>query len=221
MLAFKFLAAGAVAPFTMARWPRPKADGPGEPVVAPPGDLARRGVHACRLEDLAYWPDEELWLVDLGEPVQAGRYGLAAATGRLLRRVEAWDGSAARAYSAACAWRARDLAAAALEVAGLAPDAAALRACPDLAGLQERAAAIAGAAPPEEPRGLAAYVAGAALRAQQGRLPEAALQHAHLGAALAGGEAGAAAERAWQSRWLTERLGLEALASRWRAPPAP
>jgi hypothetical protein len=53
------------------------------------------------------------------------------------------------------------------------------------------------------------------MRAQQGRFPEASLQHAHLAAALAGSEAGADLERAWQARWLAGRLEPDPIAARW------
>ena len=53
------------------------------------------------------------------------------------------------------------------------------------------------------------------MRAQQGRFPEASLQHAHLAAALTGSEAGAGLERAWQARWLAGRLEPDTIAARW------
>ncbi len=212
MFAYKFLAAGAIAPFTGRHWPLPGARAPGAWLAASSEDLARRGVHACRLEHLSLWPDEELWLVELDGPFITDTCQIIAARGRLLRRVEPWNAATAREYAAACAWRARDLVAEALERAHLPAHAAALRACSDLGSLQEQAAAIAGDAPPEEPRGLAAYAAGSAMRACQGQFPEAALQHAHLGAALERSESGAARERAWQSRWLAVRLELEGAA---------
>jgi hypothetical protein len=208
MFAYKFLAAGAVAPFTGRPWPLPSAQVPGAWLVAPRGDLARRGVHACRVEDLSLWPDEELWLVELEGPFILDPFQIIAAGGRLRRRVEAWNTETAREYAAACAWRARDLVTQALDRAQLTVDAAALRGCADLPSLQACASAVAADAPPEEPRGSAAYAAGAAMRARQGRFPEASLQHAHLGAALARSESGAARERAWQSRWLASRLEL-------------
>jgi hypothetical protein len=210
MHAYKFLADGAVAPFTGRVWPVPDARSPGAWVVAPPGDLARYGVHACRIEDLAYWPDDELWLVELGGTVLEEPFQLAASRGRLLQRIEAWNVATAREYAAACACRARDLAADALSRAGLTAEGAALAACIDLATLEATAATLAGDASRGEPRGLAAYAAGAALRARQGRFREATLQHAHLGAALEGSDRGAARERAWQSAWLARRLQLHA-----------
>ncbi|HET9596393.1 MAG TPA: hypothetical protein VFP65_12465 [Anaeromyxobacteraceae bacterium] len=213
MHAYKFLADGAVAPFTGRSWPAPDARSPGAWMVAPPGDLARYGVHACRIEDLAYWPDDELWLVELGGTVLEEPFQLAASRGRLVRRIDAWNAATAREYAAACAFRARDLAADALSRAGLPLQGAALAACIDLATLEATAATLAGSAPRTEPRGPAAYVAGAAMRARQGRFREAALQHAHLGAALEGSDRGAANERAWQSAWLARGLELEASAA--------
>jgi hypothetical protein len=214
MLAYKFLADGAVAPFTGRRWPLPEARAPGAWVVARPCDLARYGVHACRVEDLAYRLDDELWLVELEDPIARTPFQVVAARGRLPRRITAWNGASSHEYAAACAWRARDLAVEGLVRAGSNAEAAALRACIDLPSLEARANTLAGDATPEEPRGLAAYVAGAALRARQGRFREASLQCAHLGAALARSEAGADQERAWQSQWLGHRLGLREAGAR-------
>lgn len=214
MLAYKYLSAGAIAPFTGRPWPLPGPRAPGAWIVAPPGDLARYGVHACRLEDLSYWPDEELWLVELGEPIEPMPLHVAAGRGRLVQRITDWNAASAREYAAACAWRARDLAAEALRSAALGAEAAVLRACIDLVSLQTTAAAMAGEASRDEPRGLAAYAAGAAMRARQGAYPEASLQCAHLGAALTGSEAGAACERAWQACWLANRLELREIAAR-------
>jgi len=214
MLAYKYLSAGAVAPFTRQPWPLPSPRAPGAWIVAPPGDLARYGVHACRMEDLSYWPDEELWLVELGEPIVPTPFHVAAGRGRLLQRITAWNAASAREYAAACAWRARDLVAEALSRAALDAEASALRACIDLISLQATATAIAGDAARDEPRGLVAYAAGAAMRARQGRFPEASLQCAHLGAALTGSEADAEYERSWQARWLAHRLELREIAAR-------
>ncbi len=214
MIAYKFLTAGAAAPFTGRPWPLPGPRAPGAWIVAPQGDLARYGVHACRVEDLSYWPDEELWLVELGGTILHQPCQLVAARGRLLQRIAAWNVDSAREYAVACAWRARDVAVEALGRGGLVAEEAALRACMDLVSLQATATTLAGDGPRDATRGLVAYVAGAAMRARQGRYPEASLQCAHLGAALAGGEAGAEHERAWQARWLAHRLELREIAAR-------
>ena len=214
MLAYKFLEDGAVGPFTGRQWPVPGPRAPGAWIVAPPGDLARYGVHACRVEDLSYWPDDELWLVELGGTILHEPFQLVAARGRLLQRIAGWNADGARDYAVACAWRARDFVAEALARAGLDAEACAVRACPDLVSLQSTATTIAGDATTDEARGLVAYAAGAAMRARQGRFREASLQGAHLGAALARAEAGAEHERAWQARWLAQRLELGEIEAR-------
>jgi hypothetical protein len=213
MLAWKFLEAGAIAPFTGRPWPRPEGKAPGAWLGAPSGDLARHGVHACRLHDLPLWLGPELWAVELGGRIEADRVQLVAERGRLLRRVAPWTPATAREYAAACAWRARDLALAVLGAA------AALRACPDLATLSARAAELAGDAGPFEPGGVVSYVSTCALRAQQGRAPEAATHHANLAAARAGAPAGADAERRWQAEWLGARLGLQGAIAEDAPPP--
>jgi hypothetical protein len=214
MRAYKFLAAGALAPFTGRPWPVPGRHAAGAWIVSPAGDLARYGVHACRVEDLSYWPDDELWLVELGGTILHEPYQLVATRGRLLQRVAEWNADTAREYAGACAWRARDLASEGLDRAGLRDGSAALRACIDLVSLEATAKSLAGDAPRSEPRGLVAYAAGAAMRARQGRFREASLQCAHLGAAITGTDAGAERERAWQSDWLARRLQLRELATR-------
>ncbi len=213
MIAFKFLAPGAVGPFTRRAWPLPRPGSPGSWIQTGPGALERHGVHACAAEHLSLWPDEELWIVELGGTILREPSLLVAERGRLLEQVITWNAQTIREYAAACAWRARHVAVEALLHAGLDEPARALRACADLEALRATAASIAGDAGRETPRGFAAYVAGAALRARQGRYPEASLQAAHLGVAV-----GAGGERAWQSCWLTQRLGLAALAARYAAP---
>ncbi|MFL5271455.1 MAG: hypothetical protein ACJ79E_05285 [Anaeromyxobacteraceae bacterium] len=212
MIAYKFLAPGATGRFTGCAWPLPGPRTPGPWLVAPAGELARYGVHACAVDDLSLWPDEELWVVELGGTVLRESNQLVATRGRLLQRITAWNAETAREYATACAWRARDLAVEAL--GGGVPAANALRACADLESLQATATALAGEVRPADPRVIVAYVAGAALRATQGRYPEASLQAAHLGAALAGSDVGAEHERAWQSRWLAHRLQLRDVAAR-------
>src|SRR5919206_1108834 len=114
MRAYKFLSAGAIAPFTGRAWPTPGPHGPGAWIVAAGPDLARYGVHACNADDLAWWPDDELWVVELDGTILRESVQLAAERGRLVERVTAWSPSTAREYAAACAWRARGLVAAAL-----------------------------------------------------------------------------------------------------------
>ncbi len=68
MIAYKFLQAGRVAPFSGVTWPED-----GVYVDATEGPLAacRNGVHGCRVRDLPYWLDDELWEIELdGEVVE-------------------------------------------------------------------------------------------------------------------------------------------------------
>ncbi|HET7825985.1 MAG TPA: hypothetical protein VFK90_11660, partial [Anaeromyxobacter sp.] len=87
MIAWKFLAEGAVAPFTGFRWPAP-----GEWVAAPRG-RADAWIHACRAGDLPHWLDRELWSIELDAPVRTARYQVASPRARLVARVAGWDPS--------------------------------------------------------------------------------------------------------------------------------
>ncbi len=198
MIAYKFLAEGAVAPFTEFHWPAA-----GEWVSAPT-DRPDVWIHACRLRDLPYWLEEELWSIELEEPVRAARYQVASPRGRLLARVRAWDRSLAREFAEACALRARDLA------LPLLPPALqdALVGAADLesiatAARQARAEVCA-----------AAYVVDAAHNAQHVGPATTSYIAAVLSSSLGGGLAAFEAERAWQALWLAERLGLEAAGPR-------
>ena len=198
MTAYKFLAPGAVGPFTGFRWPLPGAGG-GAWVEAPPGAGPARWVHACRVADLPYWFADELWSVELDAQdaqVRESERQLAAPRARLVEHVAGWDAAAGRALAEACAWRTRELA-----VVRLAPAAGAeLAAAQDLASL-EAAAREAGRRPE------AAYVATAVHYARAGVAATAAFVAASLAAASGGVEA-FHAERAWQARWLAGRLRL-------------
>lgn len=188
--AYKFLAAGAVSPFTGFRW-----SGPGALVTAPAGSEAR-WVYACRREDLAHWIEEELWIVELDEPIREGRYQIWSPRARLVEKVSAWNPALRGGYAAACALRARDLALPALrsdqrDRFGRATDpeslAAAARASDGLPAV-------------------AAYAGDAAMLAQAGNAAAASYM-ACLAAASARGEAADfEVERRWQSRWIAGHL---------------
>jgi hypothetical protein len=106
MKAYKFLATGAVGPFSGFVWPAPS--GAASAWVEVDGALVtcERGVHVCRPEDLAHWIHEELWEVEVGGETKLGVDCLVARRARLSRRIEAWtDGGAAR-FVRACGERA-------------------------------------------------------------------------------------------------------------------
>jgi hypothetical protein len=91
VIAFKWLAKGAVAPFTGFRWPQD-----GSWVSAPPGAPEGSGVHACRIADLAYWIGDELWRAELQGAVVERETQVEAPRGRLLQRIAEWSPDAFR-----------------------------------------------------------------------------------------------------------------------------
>lgn len=191
MIAYKFLARGALSPFIGFRWPEP-----GEWVGAREGRVEL--VHACRWEDLPYWLDDELWRVELEPPVRESRYQIASPRARLVARIAGWDPSLEREYSRACLMRARDLASPHLD--------ARLRGV--LEGL-EQPQAIVDALGRAGPVPLAAwYLSDAANYALQLRTATVSYIACLLASTLDGGLAAFEAERAWQAGWLAKRLDL-------------
>jgi hypothetical protein len=91
VIAFKWLAKGAVAPFTGFRWPQD-----GSWVETPAGAPEGAGVHACRIADLAYWICDELWRAELEGPVVARATQVEARRGRVLQRITEWNPDAFR-----------------------------------------------------------------------------------------------------------------------------
>jgi hypothetical protein len=202
MLAYKFLRAGRAGLFSGFRWPEP---GVWVEAAADPSPC-RSGVHACRSRDLPWWLGEELWVAELQGSLRFEEHKVVARAGRLLSRIERWTAERAQEYADACAWRARDRAVQALAGAGRADAAEAVArsaALDDLLVLVRRLAADV----PEARINLT--IAGdGAFRALTGAAPTSAYIAAHA-ALRVDGPAAYAAERAWQARWLVERLGLE------------
>jgi hypothetical protein len=207
MIAYKFLRAGGVGPFSRYSWPLPRDGAPGAWVIAPAdGVLCRSAVHACRASDLPWWLQDELWEAELDGEVTAGRHKIMAPRARLLRRVEPWDAACAQRFADACARRARDHAATALERAGAAALAADLRGRATPRQVQE---AVRAAEPPETARIAVTMAGDAARRALGGAAVVAAYIAAHAAARVDG--AGALLpERQWQAEWLGAELSLGA-----------
>jgi len=208
VIAYKFLRAGRVGPFSGVSWPAV-----GEWLTATGGKRACEGrVHACRVEDLLDWMDEELWRVELDGDVVVDRGKLIADRGRLLARVDVWDAAFMARFAEACALRARDVALMALAPGSSAhaalacADASELAdACgrlEDLDAREERAAGYAGDA--------ARHVLGA--RAEPRTAPTHAAVNGFIvahAAAFARDDAGAITdERARQVAWLVRELRL-------------
>jgi hypothetical protein len=213
VIAYKFLDGDGRGVFSGFRW---TAQPPGTWLEAAAARPCREGIHGCRPADLAWWLNEELWAVELdGDVTEAGRK-VVARRGRLRSRVDAWSGGAAAEFVTAVIFRARD---AALTIAGSTPGIETLAACRELGGLAP-AARDALAALDE---GTSAHVA-VGLVADAAFFADQHVCHAPFISACAAGHAAAhpagrrtewragfEAERAWQSRWIAERLELSAL----------
>jgi hypothetical protein len=202
VIAYKFLRAGQVGPFSGQRW----AAG-GDWVLARPGDR----VHACRTEDLAEWLDDELWRVELDGDVAVEHGVLVADRGRLLERVAGWDPGVAAELADECTRRAQ---AAALQVLGSGPAQDALARCTSPVEVRDVSATL-----DLDPRAARAvgYAGDTARHAISAReRPNEASMHAavngfiaaHAAAFAADDVAVAAPERASQGVWLAARLAL-------------
>jgi hypothetical protein len=201
VIVYKFLRAGRVGPFSGFRWPEPGH------WVRVPGTVAscRRGIHACRIRDLPWWLGEELWEIELDGEVQPDEHKVIAPGGRLRSQIDAWTPACAIEYGEACAWRTRDHAVQALRTAGHEQPAGRLATCETLEQLRRLARDLARQLP--DNRIILTIARDGAFRALTEAAPPSAYIAAHAAKRL-NGPAGYNAERAWQSRWLTERLGL-------------
>jgi hypothetical protein len=207
MIAYKCLCAGGIGPFSRYAWPLPRPGRPGAWVVGPASAaMCRSGVHACRALDLPWWLQDELWEVELDGSVTTGRHKVMAPRARLVRRVDAWDAACAQGFAEACALRARDHAAGALERAGARRLAADLRAS---ATLREIRATARAQDVPES----ASIAVRMAVDAAGGALAGGAVVTGYVAAhaaARASGPAAMATERAQQGEWLRAALALRA-----------
>jgi hypothetical protein len=165
----------------------------------------KRGIHACRPGDLPWWLADELWEIELDPPVQPDEHKVIARAGRLRSRIEAWTPACAQEYADACAWRAHERAVQALTRAGHRDAANQLATCATLDDVLVVARQLAEDVP--ETRISLTIAGDGAVRALTGAPPTSAYIAAHAAMRL-DGAAGYAAERAWQSGWLVDRLGL-------------
>jgi hypothetical protein len=208
MRAYKFLDTAGRAPFTLTLWTA------GVWVEAQEAVPCYEGVHACRAMDLSYWLAPTLWEIELEEPVVGTRHKLTSKRGRLLTEIDAYP-AVATELGAVCAWRARDRAVQALHNARaqhLAPRFAAAATLAELRGLHSDTddATFEGTA-----AALAVDTAHMALRGPSAEAPfvdacSAGHAKAGPGGVQADFDQGYAEERAFQSAWLIERLGLAA-----------
>ncbi len=103
MMTHKFLAKSGVGPISGFAWPVPVGAAPGawvevEGAVAP----CTRGVHVCRVPDLAHWIHDELWAVEVDGAFAEGVDCLVVARARLVRKVDAWSGEGSLAFARGC-----------------------------------------------------------------------------------------------------------------------
>lgn len=201
MIAYKFLRAGRIGPFSAFEWPEPGV------WVHASGDLVacKRGIHACRPSDLPWWLADELWEIELDGQVEPDEHKIIAPAGRLRSQIEAWTPTCAQEYADACAWRAQERAVEALSRAGFRHEARRLATCPTLDEVLTATRRLADDIPQTR---ISLTIAGdGAFRALTGAPPTSAYIAAHAAARL-DGAAGYCAERGWQSQWLVDRLGL-------------
>jgi hypothetical protein len=201
VIAYKFLRTGREGPFSAFRWPDPGT------WVRATESLARCrcGVHACRPRDLPWWLSDELWEIELDGNVVEDEHKLVASAGALRSRAERWTPASAQDYGEACAWRARDRTVAGLLRRGHLQAADELAACTILGELHELARRLASTL--ADGRIGLTIAADGAFRALTGAPPTSAYIAAHAALRL-DGATGYHAERQWQARWLTDRLGL-------------
>jgi hypothetical protein len=207
MRAYKFLREGRVSPFAGTLWPTDEvveSDGGGV-------DLCRSGVHACRVNRLAYWLSDELWIVELDGEIVEDPLKLVAPRGRLVEQVEHWNDDAQLAFAQWCAAAAAGHAADELRETGLASAAELLAGASlgEIAAVATDAAGEAYAAGQPNTARVAEYAADAA-----GAIgPAPATLVAYIAAHTADARSGLpgdpfADERERQSHWLADHLGL-------------
>lgn len=97
-LAYKFTRPVARSPFSGFEWPV------GEWVEAE-GDigLCANGIHACRVEALPRWLDDELWRIEVDGIEEEHEGVLVARRARLVEPIDAWDAEASRELARSCA----------------------------------------------------------------------------------------------------------------------
>jgi len=104
-LAYKFTRVGHRSPFTGFEWPT-------DEWVEAEGDLelCANGIHACRLEALPRWIDDELWQIEVEDVRHEYDGVLVARRARLVKRFARWNADTSRELARSCAREAHQLA---------------------------------------------------------------------------------------------------------------
>ena len=224
--AFKFLSEGGRGIFSDFRWPLPWDGMPGSWVTAGlPLEPCVNGIHVCREDDLPYWIDDELWVIELRGEVATHDRMIVAEEGRLLTKIDDWNRETATSFAETCALRARTTAVETLRRADRDDDAVALEGAADLTLIAEVAQTIVRSGVSTESTSVSFAADAAALA--RGARPEATPQNtagigapsagaiaanlayvvAHIGGCTGGPpgtaeyEAAAERERVWQRTW--------------------
>lgn len=214
---YKFLAKGAIGPDDRRGWPTPSASREARWVEADDVfSTSVRAVEACRLEDLPYWLDEELWEFEFEGPYEASDRRVVGRRGRLVRRIEMWNADSAMAFAAACVDRSRGHAAAVLRAYGAPPGVEAMLHTNDISEIMAAAYEPDVSDIGSDVMTVVHDAGDVAFAVHTGMAPSlVALVAARTAASAAKathGSPGAAEdeERLWQAGWLATRLGLTA-----------
>jgi hypothetical protein len=196
LIAYKFLRAGGLGHFSGFAWPLA-------------GEWVSGRVSACRASDLPIWLSEELWVAELVGPVVEARSKLVAPRGRLLRQVHEWSEVTAGELALACARRTRGHAATVLRASGMSSTAELLQGftleeLPEAEQLVPHTSTWVCTA--------VGYAADAANAAMTGAAAAAAYVATCAAQHAADSPGAAARERAWQARWMRDRLSLARVA---------
>lgn len=215
--AWKFLDERGRGMITGFAWPLPAVPvGSGAWVEAGGAlEVCARGIHACRVDDLAWWLSGQLWEIELDGAVLDDPHTLVAERGRLVGRVPGWP-SVGPDLARWAVERTRHHTVSVFRAVSPA-DADTLEGCADLDELAAVSARLADHPHPD------AAMAAALLADNLSDLPN-PVDACHTSARAAGhrGSIGGdpadyqrafTAERQAQSRWLAAQLGL--------TPPAP
>lgn len=216
MILYKFLRKGAIGPYSGFPWPTPIKGIPGEWVdVEGELRLASNAIHACRVDQLPYWLDAELWEIELDGPVEEAERHVFGRRGRLIRRIDGWTKETAVEIARSCAERSRVHAIGVLRAHGVDEQARALGESLGPEGLMASGYRAAGVVPaPLADVVLDAADTGFAVHSGMGACLAAYLA-ARTARSAANANSGSAedadrAERRWQARWLADNLSLTA-----------
>ena len=236
--AFKFLSEGGRGIFSDFRWPLPWDGTPGSWVTAGlPLEPCVNGIHVCRGDDLPYWIDDELWVIELRGELATHDRMIVAEEGRLLTKIDEWNRATATSFAETCALRARAAAVETLRGADRDDEATALEGAADLTLIAEVGKTIVRAGVSTESTSVSFAADAAALA--RGARPEATPQDtASVGPPSAGAiaanlayvvahivgctggppgsaeyEGAAERERVWQRTWFRELVAKSPVTS--------